>query len=67
MVHGAASDDPAHRRKWLETMLSDADEDADAGGNALSISAYSVGTAVDVSGNALADDTTISGFDNVDT
>ena len=46
-------------------VIQDADEDTDTG-NALSISAYSVGTAVDVSGNALADDTTISGFDNVD-
>ena len=46
-------------------VIQDADEDTDTGSNALSISAYSVGTAVDVSGNALADDTTISGFDNV--
>ena len=40
-------------------VIQDADEDTDTGSNALSISAYSVGTAVDVSGNALADDTTI--------
>ena len=45
-------------------IIEETDNEANSG-DPLGIAAYSIGTALDVSGNALASDTTIADFDNV--